>query len=287
MGSSFTAEVLKLRKRTATWVLLLVLFLGIVLGGYVSIYGFLLGPNDPSGTSGDTRTVGDLNPEIFASLLPESVLVTTLTAVSMFGGTVVALIFGALAFGSEYGWGTLKTALSRKPGRLKVVSGKFLAMLVYFALFSALALSAGGVCSYAIASIEGMPVEWPSVWKVVGAFSAGWLIFAGWGTLGAFLATVFRSASIAIGIGLGYAIVLETVINSLPSSGDGLQPLFASLLGKNATDLARSFGTLPQYFFPPTPGEMVSPGQAAAVLIAYSVVLALLSVLMFWRRDVS
>ena len=62
MGSSSTAEVLKLRKRTATWVLLLVLFLSVVFGGYISIYGILLGPNDPSGTSGDTRTVGDLNP---------------------------------------------------------------------------------------------------------------------------------------------------------------------------------------------------------------------------------
>ncbi|MGB3683664.1 MAG: ABC transporter permease subunit, partial [Rubrobacteraceae bacterium] len=190
MGSSFTAEMLKFRKRTATWVLLLVLFLAVVLGGYVSIYGFLLGPNDPTGTSGDSRTVGDLNPEIFAALLPQKVLVNTLTAVSRFGGSVVALIFGALAFGSEYNWGTLKTVLSRKPGELKMFAGKILAMLSYFALFSVLALSAGGICSYAIASIEGMPVEWPSIWSMAKAFGAGWLIFSVWGTVGAFLATV-------------------------------------------------------------------------------------------------
>ena len=286
MWSSFTAEILKLRKRTATWVLLLVLFLAVVLGGYVSIYGFLLGPNDPSGTSGDSRTVKDLNPEIFAALLPQKVLVNTLLAVSRFGGSVVALIFGALAFGSEYNWGTLKTVLSRKPGKLKMFTGKVFAMLFCFALFSALALVAGGMCSYVIASIEEKSVEWPGVWSIAKAFGAGWLIFSVWGVLGAFLATILRSSSLAIGIGLGYAILVETVVGSLPSSSDGLQPVFASLPGKNAGDLARSFGKLPEYFFTPTAGEMVQPVQAAVVLGTYTVVLVLFSFLVFWRRDV-
>lgn len=287
MGSSFTAEVLKLRKRTASWVLLLVLFLAVVIGGYVSIYGFLLGPNDPSGASGDSRTVGDLNPEIFAALLPQKVLVNTLIAVSQFGGSVIALIFGALAFGSEYNWGTLKTVLSRKPGKLKMFAGKILAMLACFLLFSALALLAGGVCSYIIASIEEKPVEWPGAWSIVKAFGAGWLIFAVWGVLGAFLATIFRSSSLAIGLGLGYAILVEAVVGSLPSSGDDLQPVYAALLGKNAGDLARAFGDLPQYWFQPTAGEIVQPEQAAIVLGAYTIVLSVLSFLVFWRRDVT
>lgn len=287
MWSSFTAEVLKLRKRTATRVLLLVLGLAVVLAGYVSIYGFLLGPNDPSGSSGDSRTVGDLNPEIFTMMLPQKMLVNTLLVVSQFGGNVVALIFGALAFGSEYNWGTLKTVLSRKPGKLRMFAGKTLATLAYFALFSATSLAVGAVCSYVIASIEGMPVEWPGIWNIVKAFGAGWLMFAAWGTLGAFLATTFRGSSIAIGIGLGYAIVVETVVNSLPDSGGDLQPVYASLLGKNAGDLARSFGEIPGYFFPPTAGEMVQPGQAAIVLGTYTLILALLSFLFFWRRDVT
>lgn len=287
MKSSFAAEVLKLRKRTATWVLLLVLFLAVVLGGYVGLYGILLGPNDPSSASGDSRTVGDLNPEIFQALLPEKVLVNTLLVVSQFGGNVVALIFGALAFGSEYNWGTLKTVLSRRPGKLKMFAGKIFAVLVYFALFSALALVAGGLCSYTIASIEEKSVEWPEVWSIVKAFGAGWVIFAAWGTLGAFLATIFRSSSIAIGLGLGYAIVVEAIVNSLPESGGDLQPVYASLLGKNAGDLARSFGELPEYWFQPTAGEMVQPGQAAIVLGAYAATLALISFLVFWRRDVT
>ena len=287
MGSSFRAEVLKLRKRTATWVLLLVLLLTVILGGYVSVYGFLIGPNDPTGATGDTRTVGDLNPGIFAALLPEKMLVNTLLAVSRFGGSVVALVFGALVFGSEYNWGTLKTLLSRKPGKFGVFIGKVLAMLFYFASFSALALAVGAVCSYAIASVEGMPVEWPGFWSIVKAFGAGWLIFAVWGTLGAFLATIFRSSSISIGIGLGYAIVVETVVNSLPESGGDLQPVYASLLGKNAGDLARSFGELPEYWFQPTAGEMVQPEQAAVVLGGYTLVMALASLLVFWRRDVT
>ena len=286
MDSSFAAEMLKLRKRTATWVLSLVLILAIVLGGYVFLYGFLLSPNDPSGRSSDSRTVGDLNPEIFQILLPQKVLVNTLMAVSQFGGSV-ALVFGALAFGSEYNWGTLKTVLSRRPGKLKVFAGKTFAVLSCFALFSALALVVGGACSYAIASLEGMPIRWPEAQSVVKALGAGWLIFSVWGMLGAFLATALRGSSLAIGIGLGYALVLEAVVGSLPTSGDALQPIYASLPGKNAGDLAQSFGTLPQYFFPPTVGEMVQPGQAAIVLGAYTVILALLNILMFWRRDVT
>ena len=287
MWSSFRAETLKLRKRTATWVLLLVLFLTVVLGGYVSVYGLLIGPNDPTGSTGDTRTVGDLNPEIFEALLPGKTLANTLLAVSRFGGSVVALVFGALAFGSEYNWGTLKTVLSRKPGKLGAFTGKVLAMLVYFALFSVLALLAGAVCSYTIASVEGFPVKWPDIWDMVKAFGAGWLIFAVWGALGTFLATIFRSSSIAIGIGLGYAILVESVVGTLPESGGDLQPVYASLIGKNADDLARSFGTLSELFFPPSAGEMVQPGQAAIVLGAYTLVLTLVGLLVFWRRDVT
>ena len=289
--SSLSAEVLKLRKRTASWVLMGVLILLIAITGYALLYLSLVNTTPPENLSTEEEqafdeSVAESNREFLQVLLPDRVLVNVLTVLSR-GGGIVALVFGALAFGSEYNWGTLKTVLSRRPGKLKVFAGKTFAVLSCFALFSALALVVGGACSYAIASLEGMPIRWPEAQSVVKALGAGWLIFSVWGMLGAFLATALRGSSLAIGIGLGYAIVIEqTAISFSASVQSGvLQFALNALPGTNSTVLANAFGKVPEGFST-VAREPVSLEQATIVLGAYTVVLIAFAVLLFWRRDI-
>lgn len=291
MLSSISAEVLKLRKRTASWILIIVLVLLVAITGYVLLYLSIQNTPPPEDFSAEEQqafeeSMAESNKEFLQVLLPEKVLVNVLTALSR-GGGIVALVFGALAFGSEYNWGTLKTVLSRRPGKLKVFAGKILALLAYFAGFSMLVLVVGGVCSYIVANLEDMPVRWPSTWRTIEALGAGWLIFAVWGMLGAFLATIFRSSSLAIGIGLGYAIVIEQTAVSFSASvqNEVFQSVLSTLPGTNSSALANAFGSVPEGFST-VAGESVSPEQAAIALGVYTVVSIIFMVLLFWRRDI-
>src|SRR5512133_1377203 len=104
MIGSLSAELLVLRKRTSTWILLGIWATLALVFAYVVPYATYL--------NGSSR-------EPLADLLPQNVVGTLMGGFPFFGG-VFALMLGVLAFGSEYGWGTLKTLFTQGPGRLHV-----------------------------------------------------------------------------------------------------------------------------------------------------------------------
>jgi len=106
-----TAELLVLRKRAATWILLGIWTLLGVFFAYVIPYA--LDPEDSAAGP--------------AEFLPESLAGTLLAGFPFFGG-VFALMLGVFALGSEYGWGTLKTLFTQRPGRLRVFAAKLAAL---------------------------------------------------------------------------------------------------------------------------------------------------------------
>jgi len=121
MIASFSAELLKLRKRPATWVLL-----GVVLG-LTQLFGYVLPYSSWLTSDQNFRTQG-LDPQaVLAGTLPGELVPTSLGGFPVFAGAL-ALILGALATGSEYGWGTMQTALTQRPSRLAVHGGKLAAL---------------------------------------------------------------------------------------------------------------------------------------------------------------
>jgi ABC-2 type transport system permease protein len=95
-------------------------------------------------------------------------------------------------FGSEYGWDTLRTLFTQRPGRLQVLAAKLAALAIALVPFVLALFAAGAVASYVIAQLEDAPVSWPSAWLLVRAIAAGWLILAVWGALGVLLGVVTR-----------------------------------------------------------------------------------------------
>lgn len=275
MAASFGVELLKLRKRPATWVLGVVLTVGVIFFGYFVTY--MIGAG-----------VEDAPPEarqLLETTYPENVLSNVLLQLTGSGGGAVALILGALAVGSEYSWETLKFSLSQRPGRTHFLAGKLLAVGVGLALFVAILFAVGAVSSYVVAGIKDVPVDWPPVVDVAKALGVGWLILAVFAMLGTFLAVLFRGSALAIGLGLVYLLVLEGLILNLPTQNETLLNIREVLPGKNAFDLAQAFGEVPAVFSPPG-AEAVEPTQAALVLGAYLVGFVVLSVLIFRRREV-
>ena len=288
MGASFSAELLKLRKRPSTWILGLVFVAVVLLLGYLLTYSFVSNPPPPPE---DVPPEAQAQQEEFTeqqlnTLLPENLL-SNLFGTGIFGiGGAIALIFGALTAGSEYGWGTLKGVLSQGPGRLGVLVGKLAALGLFLLLFVVLALAAAALGSFVVARLEEAALDWPSFGELFRGFGAGALILAVWGALGFALAVLFRGTALAIGLGLAYALAVENILATLPIEGDTYENVRRATLGENTLGLSNSFGSpFPEGFGAPQP--LVEPERAVLVLSAYAAGFVLLAALFVWRRDVT
>ena len=115
MTGSISAELMILRKRTATWVLL---GLWATMAGF---FAYILPYADYRNQTGAARQTS-LN-----DLLPHEFVGNVLGGYPFFGGVLI-LILGVLTLGSDFGWGTLKTLFTQRPGRLQVFGSKLIAV---------------------------------------------------------------------------------------------------------------------------------------------------------------
>lgn len=284
MGASFGAELLKLRKRPGTWLLGSLYLLLALLFGYVIPYGIYLTLR--GGAGGDTD-FGVPPEQILADALPRELVTNVLGGFPLFGGAI-ALILGALAVGSEFGWGTLKTIFTQRPPRLAVFAGKLLALGVVLGILTLVIFVAGAAASALVASVEGEPITWPSAGVVLKGTGSAWLILAMWCSFGMMLATLFRGTAFAIGIGLVWAFIIESLIGGFAGLLDVLGTIQKALPGPNAGSLVASFGSATQ-------GENGAPGvvsavsgnQATGVLVAYIAAFLAIAALLLRRRDVT
>jgi ABC-2 type transport system permease protein len=121
MFDTVRAELFKLRKRPAAWVLLAAAAVLNQIFGYLIPYLSYL--------TGDAQSFGGNVPrdEVLASTLPDQLVINTIGGFPVFAGAL-ALVFGALMFGGEYGWGTVKTMLTQRRGRISVLGAQLVAL---------------------------------------------------------------------------------------------------------------------------------------------------------------
>ncbi|MBA3789865.1 MAG: ABC transporter permease [Actinomycetota bacterium] len=287
MLASFGAELLKIRKRPATWILALVWFILIVLFGYLFTYSFAANPPDrPEDQPPQVQQQEEaFNEQILNGLLPENLL-ENLFANGVFSlGAAIVLILGAMAAGSEYSWGTMKTSLTQRPGRLGMLSGKALALALFIVLFVLLGLAAGAMSSYTVALLEDASINWPPLEELAKAAGVGVLTFGAWGFLGFALGMLFRGTALAIGLGLAWALAVENTIALLPIESDWWESFRRLTLGENTSSVGSIFGSPnPSFSIPET---LVEPERAAITLGLYVAVFAVVSLVLLLRRDVT
>jgi ABC-2 type transport system permease protein len=274
MTRNVTAELLILRKRAATWILLGIWTLLGIFFAYVVPYA--LDPEDSA--------VG------LKEFLPQSLAGNLIAGFPFFGG-VFALMLGVFAVGSEYGWGTLKTLFTQRPGRLRVFAAKLAALGIVLVPFVLVLFAAGAVASFVIAQIEDAAVSWPSAWLLLRAMGAGWLILAVWAALGVLLGVVTRGTSLAIGIGILYALVIEGLLSAFADSVSLLEPLTQIFLRANGYSIAAALGASVDSIESSGPGSysgpLVDSVQALVVLAAFVAGLVAVSGFLLRRRDVA
>jgi ABC-type transport system involved in multi-copper enzyme maturation permease subunit len=262
MTALLAVEVRRALARRLVRVLVLLALLGIVA---IAIGAFAT--SDPD--TADAFSPGD----IWASDLDEEGDAAIVGGVS-FLFLLMALLGGASFIGAEYKAGTITTLLTWEPRRLRVIVAKLGAGAVVAAvLFVVLeVLLAGALAPAAIVrgTTEGADDDFYR--SLAGFLGRGALLTGGCAVLGGTIATVGKNTTAALGVALGYIVIVEQTLR-------GLRP------GWNAWYLAENLGIV-------LTGERIDdvvrsvPG-AAAVLLLYLAAFVAVTLVVFARRDVT
>ncbi len=282
MIASLVAELMKLAKRPALWVVVGVWMTLSLVFGYVFPYFSYRGT--PSGPDAGA----DLGERVLSEALPAALVPAAIQGFPLFAGAL-ALLLGVLASGGEYGWRTMKVLLTLGPSRLSVLAGKLLALAVAMLLIVLSTFVVDASASLLVASATDKPVDWPPLGELIAGVGAGWLVVGMWCLAGAFLGTLVRGTALAVGLGLVWALAVENLLRIFGSIVDAVDVVQRFMPGTNAGALAAALGVPVQGQPGGTPGvtDVVGGMPAALVLVAYLVVFVAASAVLVLRRDVA
>ena len=201
-------------------------------------------------------------------------------------GAAITIVLGALIAGSEYSWGTMKTMLTQRPGRLTTWSGRLVTFGALTGIMTVVLFVVGAASSVVVASFQGHAITWPAAVDIIKGMGAIWLIFAVNGAIGLALGTLIRNSAAALGIGLIYVLAVEIIaVRFIDSINSGAHKWIGNLfVNQNATALAQTF-TSPA--FGPSAAPSIGAEQAVLVLAAYFVGLVIVSAGLLRLRDVT
>jgi len=230
MLNSYSAELFKFIKRPAVWVLG-ALWLALLLA-FTELFPYIAYRSAAS-----ARQAGRL----LAPLLPGQLPGHVITGYPVWGGALI-LVLGALCWGSEYGWGTLKTMLSHRPGRLTFYVAQVSTLATSIAALVIVAFALCSLASVVIAGSGGAPLDLPPASAIAQAMAAGWLILMMWSLLGVCLAIVFRGMALPIGLGLVWILAIENLIRFTAPLIDALGQVEKVMPGADAGSLVAALG---------------------------------------------
>lgn len=281
--ASTRAELLRLRRWPALWVLIGVWVTLNLTFGYVFNY-IAYRTGDSSAPGADGRPPAAL----LAGLLPSAAPVTLTQGMPMFGGALV-MIMAALAVGSGYGWGTWKTVFTQGPSRAAAFGGTLAALaavVVGLVLVSAV-VDLGVSCG--IAAIEGQPIDLPSTGDWLSALGTGLLVLGMWAAAGVLVGVLTRSPALGVGLGLVWALVVENLLRGVSGVLDPIGPVTDHLPGTAAGSLVGALSAAESGTGGGTPGvfDTLSGTAATGWLAVYLAGFVVLALAVIHRRDVA
>lgn len=275
---STSAEMLRLRKWSAIWV---------IVGAWLALslsFGYVF--NYVAYKTGDDNFAGDgaSNAQLLAELMPSAIPDVIVSGLPMFGGAL-AMVVGALVAGNGFGWGTWKTVFTQGPSRYSAVGGSLTAVTVFvFAMMTAtLALCAG--VSVAIAVTEDRTITMPALSDLAQSFGAGFLVLEMWALLGFLVGVLAKGPALAVGLGLVWSLVVENLLRGVGSLLSGVETVTEALPGTAGGSLVGAIIGGPNG----TPGvlDAISGERALTTVAAYVLVAAVAAVVVMRRRDLA
>lgn len=192
--------------------------------------------------------------------------------VSFFLGITALCVFASQT-AQEYTLGTLRNLLVRQPSRMKILSGKYLSMVIFAIVLVTIDAIVAISVSYGLAPhAKVTTTAWftSTALSLLGrTFINVLLTTIAFGTFGMILGLLFRSPISAISTGVIWSLILETILGGVVSSTQKWLP------GQNFDNIAQG-GSL-------TVSYQWSMGISAAYLVVGFAIVAIL----FKRRDVA
>jgi ABC-type transport system involved in multi-copper enzyme maturation permease subunit len=201
---------------------------------------------------------------------PSGLMAGLAAASNMFG--VVTLSIWAVVTAGDYGSGLIRLLVAAEPRRWRLLAGTVVALAILTAAAATVAAIVNILAVMPAAGAAGIStVAWGTdlVAVVAGAWVNLYLALCAWGVLGLVIATLARSAAVAIAIGVGYVLVFESIVKMLKDVPSDW--LFGTSLNAVA-----SGGTATMAY-----------GTALALALGYVALGLLLAGAVFIRRDVT
>ena len=254
---------------------------GIMAGITILIYGvnWYLALH-PLATRGGDRAIVNL-----ATLYPDQ-FVNNVMGAAFPIGAAMAIVLGALFAGSEYGWGTVKTMFTQRPGRLTVWLGRMVVFGLWMLILTVVLFAVGAASSVVVAFFQGHAISWPAAIDLAKGIGAIWLVLMVNGTIGLALGVLIRQPAAALGIGLTYVLAVELLavrIINLINNGQ-YKNVTEQFVNQNATALTQSFTSPVFGTSVPSP---IGADHAVLVLFAYGIGLAIVAAAALRLRDVT
>jgi ABC-type transport system involved in multi-copper enzyme maturation permease subunit len=196
-------------------------------------------------------------------------LIALSAGASLFG--IITLAFWAVATATDYTTGLVRLLVSAEPRRWRLLLGKVVALAVVTAGAAAVATTSVALASPVFASLSDVgTAAWTlDVGSVVAAWVNSFAAMVVWGSLGLVVAVLTRSSGIAIAVGVGYVLVVETIVQQ--ALGEGTSWLLGNVLGALAAGGTASLGY----------------GSAALFGVVYGLVGLALATVVVTTRDVN
>lgn len=135
---------------------------------------------------------------------------------------IIALSFWAIAVASDYSTGLIRLLVQAEPRRLRLLIGKFIALLGFTLVGSfAATLAAAGTAVLVAPVFDVSTAAWGSgaFGTLAEAYVQLSLAAIVWGVIGMAVAMITRSAGVAIASGVGYVVVFENMVLAVSDSG--------------------------------------------------------------------
>ena len=190
----FVATLRKLIRRPASWVTL-----GLLVG-LLALILVSVGATVRQQPAGNARLTSLL------LLTFPGAYVLILSFILGLGG-LLAVIYGASIAGSEWGWGTLKSAVARGESRWRYMALTFAAVALMLGVGLVIAYGASILATLAAGQLAGVEPTGLDDSRVLGALpeqlARSWLAIVEEGAIGFVIATLARSQLAGIGAGIG------------------------------------------------------------------------------------
>jgi ABC-type transport system involved in multi-copper enzyme maturation permease subunit len=203
------AGIRKFKTRIATLVSLLVAVALVVIEFVIVGAAYRAAPNDPN--NGLTR-------ETVTWLLTFPGLIDAVLAITFGFGSLIALIYVAVAAGSEWNWGTLKIAVARGESRRNYTLATFASLSLILGVGLAITFLAGIAAAVAGGLIAGLPVgalDGPALGGALAKLVRAWVALVGLTSVAYMVSMVARSQMAGVGTVIGLFIA-STIVTLVP-----------------------------------------------------------------------